>query len=119
MYVLLVLWNLHGCPKSTLRKLRWYVTRDSWKRYRSRPGLRMKVWFSNPAPMTWGTLYLWDSANAREAEIGSLGRVEEMTGVAPQIQRLDLEAAQVGDHKDTPITTLGFAFRELSKPRSH
>ena len=117
IFVLLLLWNLTGHPESMLRELREYIAHESWARYRDRPHLRTKVWFSDAGSMTWGALYLWDNAEAREDEISSMHRVEEITGVEPQVWRLDLEAAQRGSHDAGELTLLGHAFEEFGLPR--
>jgi hypothetical protein len=119
IYVLLLLWDLTGKPESMLRELRQYIANESWERYQNRADLRLKVWFSDAESMTWGALYIWESSAARESEIESMHHVEAITGVAPAVRRLDLEAAQTGTHDDLPITELGLAFQGVGLPPQH
>jgi hypothetical protein len=57
----------------------------------------------------WGAFSLWDTAQAREAEVRTMGRVEAPTGVAPAVLRFEVEAIQEGRHAGADLLTVGLA----------
>ena len=110
LFALLLLWDFSNRPPELLAQLRRYVAEDSWARYADRPALRQKVWFSNQATRQWGAFYLWETEQAREHEITTMGRVQAMTGVAPRIDRFDVEAIQEGAYTLGDLRRAGLAF---------
>jgi hypothetical protein len=109
LFALLLLWDFSTQPPQLLEQLRRYIAEDSWARYADRPALRQKVWFSNQQARQWGAFYLWETEQAREQELATMGRVQAMTGVAPRIDRFDVEAVQEGDHTLGDLRQAGLA----------
>jgi Putative mono-oxygenase ydhR len=109
LFALLLLWDFSSQPPELLAQLRRYIAEDSWARYADRPGLRQKVWFSNQQTRQWGAFYLWETEQAREQELATMGRVQAMTGVAPRIDRFDVEAVQEGDYSLGDLRRAGLA----------
>ena len=111
MKALLLTWNLRGKPPEVFETLRAYIARESWQRYAGMPGLSHKTWFSNSSDGVFGAFYLWETAEAMEQEIATMYRVERMTGVKPQVQRLDVEAIQRGGSSVTDLLSQGLAWK--------
>lgn len=109
MFVLILKWDFGDQDSRLLLKLREYIAEESWARYRSTKGLRQKVWFSNVETLHWGAFYLWESKTALLEELNSMGRVEEMTGVAPDISIYEVEAIQEGMFCVGDLTGVGLA----------
>ncbi len=109
MKALLLTWDLSDNNPDVFDELRHYIANESWERYADRRHLRQKVWFSNKQEAIFGSFYLWDTEQAMEQEIASMHRVEDMTGVAPRVTRLDVEAVQEGIHSATDLRSIGLA----------
>ena len=109
MFVLILEWDFRGQDPQLLLKLRDYIAGESWARYRSREGLRQKVWFSNAETLRWGAFYLWESKTALLEEVNSMARVEDMTGIAPDVSIYEVEAVQEGMFSIGDLTTVGLA----------
>lgn len=110
MYALILNWDLSDKPKEIFPKLREYIANESWKRYENKKGLCQKVWYSNEETGQFGGIYLWETKEAMEEEIRTMYRVEAMTGVAPTIHRLNVEAIQEGDYSIEKLTSMGLAW---------
>jgi hypothetical protein len=110
MKALLLTWDLRSKPPEVFETLRAYIARESWQRYGGTPGLSHKMWFSNSSDGVFGAFYLWETAEAMEQEIATMYRVERMTGVKPQVQRLDVEAVQRGGSSITDLLSQGLAW---------
>ena len=120
MNALLLTWDLTGAPRSVFQKLREYIATESWARYAAKADLCQKIWFSSASESVFGAFYLWATEEAMEKEIRTMYRVEEMTGVAPSIRRLDVEAIQEGRHDVTDLLSSGLAWQgRETNPRSH
>ena len=111
MSALLLIWDLTGTPIEVFQKLRNYITRESWARYANRADLIQKVWFSSEKDAVFGAFYLWATVEAMEGEIRNMYRVEAMTGVAPSIHPLQVEAIQEGQHHITDLLSIGLAWK--------
>ena len=111
MNALLLTWDLAGTPRAIFQKLRDYIATESWSRYADRTDLCQKIWFSSERDSVFGAFYLWATEEALEEEIRTMYRVEEMTGVAPSIRRLDVEAIQEGQHDVTDLSSTGLAWQ--------
>ena len=109
MFVLILEWDFRGRGPDVLHTLRDYIATESWARYRTRQGLRQKVWFSNADTLRWGAFYLWESKAALLEEVDTMGRVEAMTGVAPAVSIYEVEAVQEGAFSIHDLTTVGLA----------
>ena len=110
MSALLLMWDLADSPIEVFQKLRDYITRESWARYANRADLIRKVWVSSEEDAVFGAFYLWATVEAMEGEISNMYRVEAMTGVAPSILRLQVEAIQEGQHHITDLLSIGLAW---------
>ena len=53
-----------------------------------------------------------------EEEIDTMYRVEAMTGVRPEVTRLDIEAIQEGRHPQTDLRSVGAAWSSYPFPAS-
>ena len=109
-YALLLTWTLPQDAHATLEKLRYYITAQSWPRYRSTNGLIQKTWLSSIEPSQFAAFYLWQTDAARENEIQHMHRVREITGVDATILKWDVEAIQEGQHDDDDILLVGRAW---------
>ena len=103
MNALLLTWNFKGKPQDVFQQLRQYIADESWARYADKAGLVQKIWFSNEKTSQFGAFYLWDTEEAMEEEIRTMYRVEALTGVAPSVRRLDVEAVHCFPKKTRPI----------------
>jgi hypothetical protein len=110
MYVLILNWDLSDKPKEIFQTLREYIANESWKRYENKKGLVQKIWYSNEEVGQFGGIYLWETKEAMEEEIRTMYRVKSMTGVAPTITRLSVEAIQEGNHSIEKLTSMGLAW---------
>lgn len=119
MFVLILEWDFSGQDSQLLLKLRDYIARESWARYRSRKGLRQKVWFSHEETLRWGAFYLWESKTALLEEVNSMGRVEDMTGIAPEVSIYEVEAIQEGMFCIGDLTAVGMARRRSGQVSRH
>jgi trans-2,3-dihydro-3-hydroxyanthranilate isomerase len=109
VFGLLLVWDFAGKPRELFGRLRAYIRDESWARYAGRKGLRQKVWFSDEESGRWGAFYLWESREDLEHEVRTMGRVEAMTGVAPQVYRFEVEAVQEGSHSGPDLLAVGLA----------
>ena len=75
MYALILNWDLSEKPKAIFEQLRQYVADESWKRYKGKKGLVQKVWYSNSETGQFGGIYLWETKEAMEEEMRTIGIV--------------------------------------------
>ena len=92
--------------------------KESWSRYADIDDLCQKVWFSSERDATFGAFYLWATEEAMEKEIRTMYRVEAMTGVAPEILTLDVEAIQEGHHDVADLLSIGLAWQAKTNDRT-
>jgi hypothetical protein len=103
-----VLWNLAD-SNTTIHELRRYLRDEAADSFAEVPGLRLKLWVSDEITERWGALYLWESAEAAEAEEPS--RARELIGKDPDVgETFDLEASVEGQHVGDELSRLGLAF---------
>ena len=108
MLVRLVLWNLAD-SKTTIAELRRYLRDESVDAFSQVPGLRFKAWISDKATERWGAVYLWESAQAAEADLPS--RARELIGKDPDIvEEFDVEATVEGRFEHEELARRGLAF---------
>lgn len=75
MYALILNWDLSEKPKAIFEQLRQYVADESWKRYKGKKGLVQKLWYSNSETGQFGGIYLWETKEAMEEEMRTIGIV--------------------------------------------
>lgn len=109
MFVLILDWDFGDQDSEVLLRLRDYIAEESWDKYGARKGLRQKVWFSNSDTLRWGAFYLWESKTALMEEVNSMRRVEDITGIAPDVRIYEVEAIQEGMYCTDDLTTVGMA----------
>lgn len=108
MLVRLVLWSLAD-SKTTIAELRRYLRDESVDAFSDVPGLRFKAWISDEATDRWGAVYLWETAEAADAELPS--RARELIGKDPDIvEEFDVEATVEGRFEDEELARRGLAF---------
>lgn len=115
MFVLMLEWDFCGRGPDVLRTLRDCIATESSARYRSRKGLRQKVWLSNAETLRWGAFYLWESKAALQEEVDTMGRVQAMTGAAPTVSIYEVEAVQEGAFSTDDLTIVGLARDQCGK----
>lgn len=116
VHALLILWDLSGGSKIGLDGLRRYIREESIERFRQVEGLRQKAWISNPETMHWGAFYLFETraqADAVVAHVGE-GRVVQLTGLQPTVERFDVEAVVEGRHTGTDLFKAGLALERAA-----
>lgn len=105
MLVRLVLWSLAD-TSVTVGELRELLREEEASALTGVPGLRFKAWVSDELTERWGSVELWDSAEAADAELP--GRAREVIGKDPEIaETFDLEATLAGAPE---LSHLGLAF---------
>ena len=110
MLVRIVLWNLAD-SKTTIEELRRYVRDESVEQFAEVPGLRFKAWISDEATERWGTVYLWESAEAARQELPS--RARELIGKEPDVgEEFDVEATIEGAFDLDELSRRGLAFED-------
>ena len=110
MLVRIVLWNLAD-SKTTIGELRRYLRDESVEQFARVPGLRFKAWISDEATERWGAVYVWESAEAAQAELPS--RARELIGKEPDIgEEFDVEATIEGAFAIEELSRRGLAFED-------
>jgi len=108
VFVRLVLWDLAGSPV-TIDRLRTYLRTESVDVFDGTPGLRLKLWVSDPEANTWGAVYVWESREAVANQPPS--RARELIGKDPDlVKEFDLEASVEGTFEVADLTRRGLAF---------
>jgi hypothetical protein len=106
--VRLVLWNLAD-SKTTIAELRRYLRDESVDAFEEVPGLRFKAWISDEATERWGSVYLWESADAADQELPS--RARDLIGKEPDlVEEFDVEATIEGRFAVEELSRRGLAF---------
>jgi hypothetical protein len=81
MYLQIVAWDLSSSD-ATVESLREYLNDYAVDAYSQLAGMRMKVWFANPAQQVWGAVYLWDSMQYAHG-ITTVSKAIELIGYPP------------------------------------
>ena len=114
MHALIVMWDLSAGSKASIEELRRYIREESMDRFRQVEGLRQKTWISNPDSQRWGAVYLFEKREQADdivAHVAS-GRVVELTGLKPSVQRFDVEAVIEGRHSGVDLLASGLAVEQ-------
>ncbi len=114
LYALQVMWELGPAAqgsRATIEELRDYLRERSIPRFEGMAGLRQKTWISNPETGRWGALYLFDTAEARQAaaDAASGSPVVDLTGLTPVYEMFDVEAVAEGVHAGHDLRDAGLA----------
>lgn len=114
MQALLVLFDLQA-SFGTLPAFRTYIVDQSVPKYQQVEGLRMKIFLSDVEGNRTGALYLWESEQALEAYLPHIGASSiQRWGVAPNLERFNVEAIVEGRHNTPDLSHVGTA---LETPR--
>jgi hypothetical protein len=106
--VRLALWNLAD-SKTTVGELRRHLRDDAVDAFETIDGLRLNLWVSDETTERWGSVSLFESAEAA-AEPAPAG-AEELIGKPPDIlEEFDLEAAIEGRGALDELSRRGLAF---------
>jgi hypothetical protein len=88
-----VLWNLAD-SLTTVEELRDYLRDESVEADEDVPGLLLKAWIADEATERWGAIYVWESQEAADQDLRSLGSARELIGKEPEIgETFELEAS--------------------------
>lgn len=111
MHALVVTWDLSAGSKSSIEELREYIRNESMARFRQVEGLRQKTWISNPETQRWGAFYLFERREQADEVVAHVneGRVVQLTGLKPSIERFEVEAVIEGQHSGVDLLTTGLA----------
>jgi hypothetical protein len=110
MHALLLTWDLRSKDITVLAALREHITDEAWGHYKSADDLFQKVWLSSTDPLSFAAFSMWETPGALERELNRIGRLRDITGLEPKVDRWVLEAAQRGKRKLHDITVLGRAW---------
>ncbi|MBB0243088.1 hypothetical protein FNQ90_02920 [Streptomyces alkaliphilus] len=108
MHAVVVWWELAGTGR-TIASLREFLRDEAVDRFGDVPGLRLKVWISDPGTERWGALLLWESAEAAARPLPA--RAAELIG-RPPVQRavFDVEATVEGVFTDPRLAGRGLVW---------
>jgi trans-2,3-dihydro-3-hydroxyanthranilate isomerase len=94
MRAVVVWWDLTGSGR-TIESMRAFLRDEAVARFATVPGLRLKVWISDPAGNRWGAVLLWETAEAAATVLPA--RAAELIGFPPiQHTVFDVEATTEG-----------------------
>ncbi|MGI8447236.1 MAG: hypothetical protein ACR2MP_08680 [Streptosporangiaceae bacterium] len=89
--------------------MRTYLRDESVAAFAEVPGLRFKVWISDPEANRWGAVLVWESAEAAAQPLPS--RATELIGYPPaQSHVFDVEATVEGRYDVAQPARRGLAF---------
>lgn len=108
MYAVVVWWDLADSGQ-TIESLRRYLRDESVSAFADVPGLRFKMWLSDPDTDRWGAVLLWESKEASEQPLPS--RAVELIGYPPAVAHtFDVEATVEGRFEMEQLALRGLAF---------
>ncbi|MDQ1022992.1 hypothetical protein QF035_000574 [Streptomyces umbrinus] len=109
-------WDLSASGQ-TIESMREYLREESVAAFSEVPGLRFKMWLSDPDINRWGAVLLWESEEASQQALPS--RALELIGHPPQIAHgLDVEATTEGRYETQRLALQGLAFTETPQRKS-
>jgi hypothetical protein len=114
MHALIVTWDLSAGSKISIEKLREYIRDESMARFRQVEGLRQKTWISNADTQCWGAVYLFERRDQADEVVAHVneGRVVQLTGLKPSIERFEVEAIIEGQHSGVDLLASGLAVEQ-------
>src|SRR5262249_50724700 len=112
MRVTIVWWELSASGQ-TIESMRKYLRDESVSAFAEVPGLRFKMWISDPDADRWGAVLLWESEEASRQPLPS--RALELIGYPPAAEHaFDVEATVEGRYEIEQLSLRGLAFAEAS-----
>ncbi|MET9757636.1 hypothetical protein ABZ016_01040 [Streptomyces sp. NPDC006372] len=109
----IVWWDLSASGQ-TIETMRGYLRDESVTAFSKVPGLRFKMWFSDPATNRWGAVLLWESEEASRQALPS--RALELIGYPPVAAHgFDVEATTEGLYETHRLSLQGLAFTETAE----
>ncbi|MEO3766278.1 hypothetical protein [Streptomyces sp. B5E4] len=110
MHAVIVWWDLADSGQ-TIESLRHYLREESVSAFADVPGLRFKMWLSDPDADRWGAVLLWESEEASRQQLPS--RAVELIGYQPRVAHTcDVEATVEGRFEIEQLARRGLAFPE-------
>ncbi|GAA2106128.1 hypothetical protein [Streptomyces synnematoformans] len=108
MRAVIVWWDLEGSGQ-TIASLRDFLRDEAVDRFAAVPGLRLKLWISDPDRNRWGAVLLWESPEAAAAPIPQ--RAAELIG-RPPVERaeFDVEATVEGAYEVAALGRRGLVW---------
>jgi hypothetical protein len=111
----IVWWDLSASGR-TIESLRTYLREESVPAFSEVPGLRFKMWVSDPDTNRWGAVLLWESREASEQPLPS--RALELIGYPPTATHsFDVEATVEGRYETRQLAPRGLAFAGTTEAR--
>ncbi len=108
VHTVIVWWELSQSVQ-TIESLRGYLAGESVAAFAEVPGLRLKIWISDPETNRWGAVLLWESADAAARPLPS--RAAALIGYPPtQSHAFDVEATVEGRYESAQLALRGLAF---------
>ncbi|MEY9989536.1 hypothetical protein ABIE67_001568 [Streptomyces sp. V4I8] len=112
----IVWWDLSASGQ-TIESMREYLREESVAAFSEVPGLRFKMWLSDPDTNRWGAVLLWESEEASQQALPS--RALELIGCPPQVAHgFDVEATTEGRYETQQLALQGLAFAETTQRKS-
>lgn len=112
----IVWWDLSSSGQ-TIESMREYLREESVAAFSEVPGLRFKMWLSDPDTNRWGAVLLWESTEASQQALPS--RALELIGYPPQVAHgFDVEATTEGRYETQGLALQGLAFAEVTERES-
>ncbi|MEU6576135.1 hypothetical protein [Streptomyces sp. NPDC046805] len=116
MHAVVVWWDLSASGQ-TIASMREYLREESVSAFSEVPGLRFKMWISDPGSDRWGAVLLWESKEASEQPLPS--RALELIGYPATVaHEFDVEATVEGRYDNEQLAWLGLAFDEAADDAS-
>jgi hypothetical protein len=108
MRTVIVWWDLSASGQ-TIEAMRKYLREESVSAFSDVPGLRFKMWISDPEANRWGAVLLWESEEASRQPLPS--RALELIGYPPAVAYpFDVEATAEGCYETRQLALRGLAF---------
>jgi hypothetical protein len=108
VHAVIVWWDLADSGQ-TIESLRRYLREESVSAFADVPGLRFKMWLSDPGTGRWGAVLLWESKEAAQQPLPS--RAVELIGYQPTVAHsFDVEATVEGRFEVEQLARRGLAF---------
>jgi hypothetical protein len=108
----IVWWDLSASGQ-TIESMREYLRCESISAFANVPGLRFKVWISDPDANRWGAVLLWESEEASRQPLPS--RALELIGYPPAVAYgFDVEATVEGRYEIQQLALRGLAFADAA-----
>lgn len=98
-------WNLDQ-SKQTISSLREYLNDKNVDPWRRIPGLRLKIWISNPNNNLWGAVMLWEDEYYMSQSLPP-NKATELIGYPPTHRIVfDVEATIEGENQNQSLGKL-------------